>query len=108
MHTRPRRNLHKKFIFRFAIQNTCLTGSVSGCLSPAQKMKKKNARSRKILSAHAIARRLHRSPQGVIDAIERLGIAPVLELPSARYYAECQVPVIAAGMRRPNGVPKQA
>ena len=70
-------------------------------------MKKESAFRPKILSAHAIARRLRRSPQGVIDAIERLGIRPEHELPSGRYYAESKVAVIEAGMRRPNGVNKE-
>lgn len=66
-------------------------------------MKKESAPRPKILSAHAIAIRLRRSPQGVMDAIERLGIAPEYELPSGRYYAESVVEKIACGMRRPNG-----
>jgi hypothetical protein len=43
----------------------------------------------------------------VLDAIERLGIQPEHELPSGRYYAEREVAVIAAGMRRRNRVNKE-
>ena len=71
-------------------------------------MKKDTAPRPKILSAHAIAIRLRRSPQGVLDAIERLGITPEYELPSGRYYAESAVVEIARGMRRPNGANKEA
>lgn len=60
-----------------------------------------------LISATAIARRIKRSPQGVIDAISRLKIAPALTLPSGNYYPPDAVDAIAAGMRRKNGVKTQ-
>jgi hypothetical protein len=65
-------------------------------------MKKNHATRHKILSATSIARKLRRSPQGVIEAITRLGITPALELPSGKYYSEAAVTEIESGMRRPN------
>lgn len=56
-----------------------------------------------ILSATAIARKLRRSPQGVMDAIKRLGLAPEMSLPSGNYYTEDAVQLIDEAMRRPNG-----
>jgi len=75
-----------------------------------RKMKKaKRPHPPKLLSAHAIARRLKRSPQGVLDAIQRLGISPEVMLSSGNYFSESAVAKIESGMRRPNsGTPKEA
>ena len=62
----------------------------------------KNNPATKPLSATAIARKLRRSPQGVIEAITRLGILPELDLPSGKYYSNNAVMEIENGMRRPN------
>lgn len=56
-----------------------------------------------ILSASAIADHLGRSPQGVMNAIARLGIEPALSLPSGNYYPLASVAMIEEGMRRKNG-----
>lgn len=54
------------------------------------------------ISAYSIARRINRSAQGVMDAIARLDIKPIIELPSGKYYSEECIEVIAESMRRPN------
>lgn len=56
-----------------------------------------------LLSAYAIARKIQRSPQSVLDALERLGITPQLSLPSGKYYTDEVADIVASGMRRPNG-----
>lgn len=73
-----------------------------------RKMKSAKPPRSKLLSANAIARRLHRSPQGVIEAINRLGIPAELELATGRYFAESAVAKIEAGMRRRNNGTKEA
>lgn len=56
-----------------------------------------------LFTASAIARRLNRSPQGILNAIERLRIAPYLDIAAGKFYTEDSVKAIAAGMRRRNG-----
>lgn len=68
-----------------------------------RKMKRTPKPRCSILSATAIARKIRRSPQGVMDVIKRLGIAPEVSLPSGKYYAEDSVRQISEAMRRPNG-----
>lgn len=71
--------------------------------------KAKRTHPPKLLSANAIARQLHRSPQGVLDAIQRLGISPEVTLPSGSYFTESAIAKIESGMRRRNsGTPKEA
>ncbi len=60
-----------------------------------------------LLSARSIARRIHRSPSGVSEAIQRLGIQPDVSTPMFAYYLESRVPQIIAGMRSPNGSKSQ-
>ena len=43
-----------------------------------------------------------------MDAIERLGIPPELELPTGRFFAESAIPMIEGGMRRRNRGTKEA
>lgn len=57
----------------------------------------------KMISAHGIARALNRSPQGVLDAIGRLGLEPLTETPSGKYYPMSALSQVEAGMRKPNG-----
>lgn len=57
----------------------------------------------KMISANGIARELKRSPQGVLDAIVRLGLKPMTETPSGKYYSMSALAKVAAGMRKPNG-----
>jgi hypothetical protein len=74
-----------------------------------RKMKPPKHPRPKLLSANAIARRLNRSPQGVLDAIKRLGISPEVTLPNGNYFAESAVKMIEGGMRRHNsGATKEA
>lgn len=69
---------------------------------------KRNKKTRtELLSATAIARRLKRSPQGVLDAITRLGVSPELVLPSGSYFSSDVIQLIEKGMRRRNGANKE-
>ena len=58
---------------------------------------------RRYLSAREIARRLNRSPKGVILAIQRLNIPADGLLPTGDGYLETRVAQIDSGMRRKNG-----
>jgi hypothetical protein len=59
-----------------------------------------------MLSVRAIARKLERSPQGVKDALRRLGdkVKPVAVVPGATYYDPGVVDLVREEMRRPNKV----
>lgn len=55
-----------------------------------------------LISANGIARQLGRSAQGVVDALQRLGIEPQLKLPSGNYYTPDVVEQVRTAMRQPN------
>lgn len=57
-----------------------------------------------MLSVRAIAKELGRSPQGVKDALARLGdkVKPVAKVPGATYYDPAIVDLVREEMRRPN------
>lgn len=59
-----------------------------------------------VISAHAIALRIGRTNRGVLLALRRLKIKPVIALPGKSYYHPDVAEQLRAAMRKPNRSPE--